>query len=72
MLFRSLATFFSTRIGSLSSLAGLLLVVIAHFALPGFEPGPHLFFGAILLFIILLRHEKNIDALLEKSENRFG
>ncbi|MBU6374723.1 MAG: glycerol-3-phosphate acyltransferase [Bdellovibrionales bacterium] len=63
--------FFSMRIGSLSSLVGLLILVIAHAVLPGFEIGPHLIFGALLVFIILARHEKNLDALLESRENRF-
>ncbi len=64
-------TFLNTRIGSLASLAGLLLVVVAHFVLPGFVLGAHLLWGAVLVFVILARHEKNLDALLESRENRF-
>lgn len=64
-------TFVSYRIGSLASLSGLLLTVLAHFSLPGLETGAHLVFGGALVFIILARHGENIDALLEKRENQF-
>jgi glycerol-3-phosphate acyltransferase PlsY len=62
-------TFARTRIGSLSSLAGLIVAAIAHLVI---EPiGAHLWAGALLVFVIVLRHGKNIDALLEGRENRF-
>lgn len=70
-LFGFVITFLSTRIGSLASLSGLLLLTVSHFVLPGFAVGAHLVWGAILVFIILARHEKNLDALLESRESRF-
>jgi len=63
--------FLNTRIGSLASLSGLLLLVVAHVVLPGFVVGAHLVWGGLLVFTILARHEKNLDALLESRENRF-
>jgi glycerol-3-phosphate acyltransferase PlsY len=63
--------FLNTRIGSLASLSGLLLLVTAHVVLPGFVVGAHLVWGGVLVFIVLARHEKNLDALLESRENRF-
>ena len=63
-------TFYGTRIGSLSSITGVLVAVIAHLV---FEPaGLHLWFGAALVFVILIRHQSNLDALLEDKENRFA
>lgn len=70
-LFGFVMAFLATRVGSLSSLSGLFLLVVAHIALPGFETGAHLLWGAALVFIVLARHEKNLDALLESRENRF-
>ena len=62
-------TFFSKRTGSLASIAGLLVASTTHVV---FEPvGAHLWLGAIMVFIILLRHESNITALLENRENTF-
>lgn len=66
-----LLVFLATRLGSLSSLVGLLLVAVAHGVLPSSEAGPHLWSGALILFVILIRHEKNLDALLDGRENRF-
>jgi acyl phosphate:glycerol-3-phosphate acyltransferase len=66
-----LLTFLSTRVGSLSSLVGLLLVAVTHACLPASEAGPHLWSGALILFVILVRHERNLDALLEGRESRF-
>jgi glycerol-3-phosphate acyltransferase PlsY len=63
--------FLNTRIGSLASLSGLLLLVTAYVVLPGFVVGAHLVWGGILIFIVLARHEKNLDALLESRESRF-
>jgi glycerol-3-phosphate acyltransferase PlsY len=67
-----LVTFLSTRVGSLGSLSGLLILMMTHWVLPSFEGGGHLLFGAVMVFIILARHEKNLDALLESRENRFS
>ena len=62
-------TFLSTRIGSLSSLSGLIVASVCHLV---FEPiGAHLWAGALLVFVILIRHEVNIDALLDHRESAF-
>ena len=64
-------TFLATKTGSLSSLAGLLIACVTHGVLPTSEAGAHLWSGGLLIFVILARHEKNLDALLEGRENRF-
>jgi glycerol-3-phosphate acyltransferase PlsY len=66
-----LVVFAASRLGSLSSLVGLLLVTVAHAVLPSSEPGPHLWAGALILLIVLARHEKNLDALIDGRESRF-
>jgi glycerol-3-phosphate acyltransferase PlsY len=71
-LFGALAfavTFVRARTGSLSSLAGVLVASIAHLVIH--PVGAHLWAGAVLVAVIILRHEKNIDALLDGRENRF-
>jgi len=62
-------TFLSTRISSLSSIVGLLLTAVAYLALNPL--GPHLWLGAAMLFVIFMRHEANIDALLQNKEKSF-
>jgi glycerol-3-phosphate acyltransferase PlsY len=59
-------TFLHKRITSLSSVAGLCLTAIAYLVLSPL--GAHLWIGAVMLFLILVRHEANIDALLENRE----
>jgi glycerol-3-phosphate acyltransferase PlsY len=63
-------TFAATRTGSLSSLAGILGLSIAHLILA--PTGPYLWLGGLLIFVILLRHESNLDALLQENEKSFG
>jgi acyl phosphate:glycerol-3-phosphate acyltransferase len=63
------AMFLSTRVGSLSSISGLLACAIAHMAL--YPSGAHLWAGAAMILVVLLRHEANIDALLENRERSF-
>lgn len=61
--------FLSKRIGSLASLSGLATAAILHLVLnPG---GAYLAIGAVLIFVILIKHEPNIDALLQNRENQF-
>jgi glycerol-3-phosphate acyltransferase PlsY len=68
-VFAFLLSFAATRTGSLSSLSGILALTIAHLILaPG---GPYLWLGGLLVFIILLRHESNLDALLQSREKTF-
>ncbi len=62
-------TFLTKRIGSLSSLTGLLFASIVHLVMN--PAGPHLWVGAAIVFLIVLRHEANIDALLENRERTF-
>jgi glycerol-3-phosphate acyltransferase PlsY len=64
--------FFKTRVSSLSSVTGLLLAAIAYLvSKPTTSYGPHLWVGAALIFLILYRHESNIDALLDGRERKF-
>ena len=61
--------FWDKRIGSLGSLAGLTAASIAYLVIK--PTGPELFVGAAMVFLIFLRHESNIDALLENREKNF-
>lgn len=62
-------TFMHRRIASLSSIAGLILTATAYMVLN--PVGVHLWVGAAMLFLVLIRHEANIDALLENREKSF-
>jgi len=65
-------TFLRTKLGSLSSIAGLSIAAIVHLVIR--DPGSfksHIWIGAALLFLILVRHEPNIDSLLEGQERSF-
>ena len=64
-----IVTFFSTKTGSLSSIAGLILATMTHLIV--YPTGTHLWLGAVLVSVILVRHESNIDALLENREKVF-
>jgi glycerol-3-phosphate acyltransferase PlsY len=65
-------TFFKTKLGSLSSIAGLSMAAIVHLVIRDHESyKPHLWIGAAILFLILVRHEPNIDSLLEGRERSF-
>lgn len=61
--------FFQSRAASLASISGLILAAVWQVTF--YPPGIHLTFGAILAVTILVRHEKNIDALLENREFSF-
>ncbi len=68
-VFAFLLTFFSTKIGSVSSLTGLILAAALHLV---FYPlGPYVILLVTMIFLIIYRHESNLDALLEKRENSF-
>jgi acyl phosphate:glycerol-3-phosphate acyltransferase len=62
-------TFLSTRIGSLSSLAGLAIASVTHLILNPL--GGYLWAGAAMIFVIVARHESNIDAILDNRERSF-
>ncbi len=62
--------FLARRIGSMASLAGLFSAAAAHLVIHGVR-GTHLVFGALLVFVVLFRHESNIDALLQEKERGF-
>jgi glycerol-3-phosphate acyltransferase PlsY len=65
-------TFLKTKLGSLASIVGLSTAAIVHLVLRDHGPyKPHLWIGAGLLFLILVRHESNIDSLLEGRERSF-
>ncbi len=61
--------FIHKRIVSLASISGLLVAAIACLI---WNPiGVHLWIGVAMLFLVLIRHEVNIDALLENTEKPF-
>jgi len=62
--------FYHKRIVSLSSIAALILTGIVYLVIH--PVGMHLWVGAALLLLILVRHEANIDALLENREEPFS
>ena len=62
-------TFFSTRLGSLSSLVGLAITAAAYLVLNPI--GAQCWAGAAMVMLILVRHQANIEALLEGRESRF-
>ena len=62
-------TFLETKTGSLSSIAGLLFVLISHLVFHSLEP--YLWFGALMVAVIIIRHESNLDAILEGKERSF-
>lgn len=61
--------FASRRLGSLASLSGVTAAAAVHLMLNGVAS--HLWAGALIVFVIVIRHEANIDALLEGSERKF-
>ncbi len=62
-------SFLQNRVGSVSSLIGILFMLAAQFVL--YPPGEHLFVLMGLFFVIILKHEKNLDSLLEGKEKTF-
>ena len=62
-------TFFHRRIASLASIVGVVILAAATLVLS--PTGIHHGVGAAILFLVLMRHEKNIDALLENREPAF-
>jgi glycerol-3-phosphate acyltransferase PlsY len=72
-LFGALAfwlAFAATKTGSLSSLSGLLAGAVSHVLLA--PVGTYLWIGGALALVILVRHESNLDALLQDREQKFG
>jgi glycerol-3-phosphate acyltransferase PlsY len=64
--------FFKTKTGSLSSITGLTLAAITDLVIrPTGSYGSYLWIGAALIFLILYRHESNMDSLLEGKERKF-
>jgi acyl phosphate:glycerol-3-phosphate acyltransferase len=61
--------FLRTRTGSLASIAGLVVASVTHLVLH--PVGIHLLPGLALVFMILARHESNLDAHLEDRERKF-
>ncbi|OFZ20612.1 MAG: acyl-phosphate glycerol 3-phosphate acyltransferase [Bdellovibrionales bacterium GWB1_55_8] len=64
-----ISIFQETRTGSLASLSAALLCLTSLAVLS--HNGEQLFPAAALLFLVLLRHESNLDALLEGREHVF-
>lgn len=64
--------FFKTRVGSLSSITGLLVAFVAHLVIHDHSSyGPDLLIFAVMAFLILIRHEANLDRLLKGKERSF-
>lgn len=63
------ASFYAKRISSLASIVGLASASMAYLVSNRLEA--HLWSGAAMIFVILIRHEKNVDALLSGNERKF-
>lgn len=61
--------FLNRRMVSISCIGGIAVAAVTCVLLGPVEPS--LFFGAVMIAVILFRHEENIDALLEGRERRF-
>ncbi len=61
--------FFYSQITSLASIAGLICAAVGYLVLN--TVGIQLWVGVVMIFLVLLRHEANIDALLEQREPKF-
>ena len=61
--------FWLKKIASLASIAGVILIGISDFVIHPL--GAHHWVSSAILLLILIRHEKNIDALLENKERVF-
>jgi len=62
-------TFINRRMGSIASLLGVGTAAVVHLATHSL--GPHLLAGGAMIAVIVIRHESNIDALLQDRENQF-
>jgi glycerol-3-phosphate acyltransferase PlsY len=61
--------FFYFRMTSLASIVGVTCASVSYLVLN--SVGVQLWVGAAMVFLVLLRHEANIDALLEQREPKF-
>lgn len=65
-------TFLKTRTGSLASISGLFVVALAHLVIHDHHSyGSNFWILAAILFLILVRHEPNLDSLLAGKERSF-
>jgi glycerol-3-phosphate acyltransferase PlsY len=65
-----ICAFMLTRVGSMGSLTGITFASAAYLVMN--PPAGHVVAGALLIFVILIRHEGNLDALLEDRERKFS
>ncbi len=62
--------FMLTQVGAMGSLTGLIFAAAAYLVMN--PVGAQAWAGAAMLFVILIRHEGNLDRMLENRENKFG
>lgn len=62
--------FLLTGVGAMGSLTGLVFAAAAYLVMT--PVGANSWAGAAILFVILVRHEGNLDRMLENRENKFG
>jgi glycerol-3-phosphate acyltransferase PlsY len=65
-----LCAFMLTRVGSMGSLTGLIFASATYLVMN--PVGTQTWAGATMIFVILVRHESNMDAMLENRENKFS
>lgn len=64
--------FLKTKTGSLSSITGLLTVAVTHLVIHDHHSyGSYTWVGAAILFLIMVRHESNLNGLLSGQERKF-
>jgi glycerol-3-phosphate acyltransferase PlsY len=65
-------TFFKTKMGSLASISGLGAVAMVYLVMHDHHDyGSYNWIGVAILFLILIRHEPNLDRLLQGQESSF-
>lgn len=64
------AAFYAKRTASIASVTGMILAAVTHLTLYPVES--HLWVGALVIAVVLVRHESNLDALLAGQEKSFA
>jgi glycerol-3-phosphate acyltransferase PlsY len=59
-----------TQVGAMGSMTGMVFAAAAYLVMS--PVGAHAWAGAAMLYVILIRHEGNLNRMLENRENKFG
>lgn len=64
-----ICAFALTKVGAMGSLTGMVFAAATYLVMN--PAGAHAWAGAAMLYVILIRHEGNLDRMLENRENKF-